>query len=115
MSLIKILTALTLLTVISFSSCRNKIMDKETKKTEGLLVWSGEYMVDGCGFHVVINDREYKPEDEEAIDESFKTEEPIPVLISYELTGETIDRRCGLSTESRAMDGIRIISLEKRY
>lgn len=112
---INLLGALLLLVALSFNSCQNESMKQQSEKIEGLLVWSGEYMVDGCGFHVVINDRQYKPEDEEAIDQAFKTEEPVPVLITYELTGETIDRRCGLSTESKAMDGIRILSIERRY
>lgn len=114
MKLTHSLAALLLVVAAFLTSCQNKTMKQESEMKEAMLVWSGEYMVDGCGFHVVIDDRQYKPEDEEAIDESFKTEEPLPVLISYELTGETIDRRCGLSTESRAMDGIRILKIEKR-
>lgn len=114
MRLINYLAAFLFLAALSLTSCRNEAMNQQSEMTEAVLVWSGEYMVDGCGFHVVINDRQYKPEDEEAIDAVFKTEEPIPVMISYELTGETIDRRCGLSPESKAMDGIRILSIEKR-
>ena len=112
---INLMVALLLAVTFSFTSCRNEGMKQQSDKTEALLVWSGEYMVDGCGFHVVIDDRQYKPEDEEAIDDAFKTDEPLPVLISYELTGEIIDRRCGLSPESKAMDGIRILSIERRY
>ncbi len=112
MKLINSIAAFFLLT--AFTSCGNEALQQEAEMTEATLVWSGEYMVDGCGFHVMINDKPYKPVDEDAIEGRFKTEEPIPVMLSYELTGETIDRRCGLSTDSKAMDGIRILSLEKR-
>lgn len=114
MKLTYCLAALLFMTVLYLSSCQNKSMTQQPEMKEALLVWSGEYMVDGCGFHVVIDDRQYKPEDEQAIAEEFKTEEPQQVLISYELTGEIIDRRCGLSPESKAMDGIRINSIERR-
>lgn len=111
----KLVASLLCIVVFAFTSCQNEGVAQQSEMSEGLLVWSGEYMVDGCGFHVVIDDRQYKPEDEDAIDDAFKTEEPLPVLISYELTGEVIDRRCGLSTESREMDGIRILNLERQY
>ena len=98
------------------AGCSQKSMNTEdqTITKEAQLVWSGEYMVDGCGFKLIIDGRDYKPEDEEAIDASFKTEEgTIPVKVTYTETGETIDRRCGLSTEDRSMPGIRITSLER--
>ncbi|NEM98388.1 hypothetical protein [Pontibacter burrus] len=93
-------------------------MDTEEKNNtitkEATLDWSGEYMVDGCGFKLIIDGKEYKPEDEAAIDESFKAEEgATPVRVTYTETGETIDRRCGLSTQDRSMPGIRIISIER--
>jgi hypothetical protein len=114
MKLTHCLAAPFILAALSLTSCKNDGMTQQSEMKEALLVWSGEYMVDGCGFHVVIDDRQYKPEDEEAILEEFKVEEPQPVLLSYDLTGETIDRRCGLSTESKAMPGIRIKSIQRR-
>ena len=107
--------AVALLLTLLTSSCGNDTLQQTSKTDEALLVWSGEYMVDGCGFHVVINDRQYKPVDEEAIDAIFKTDEPTPVILSYELTGETINRPCGLSPESREMDAIRIQSIKRKY
>ncbi len=97
-------------------ACNSKTMQQEnTSKTqEGQLEWTGEYMVDGCGFVLKIDGQDYKPEDENAIGEEFKIEgEPIPVRVTYTLTGETIDRRCGLATQSRAMPGIRIQTIER--
>ncbi|MDX5419323.1 MAG: hypothetical protein LPK09_08895 [Hymenobacteraceae bacterium] len=96
-----------------FTSCQDS-MQQDTETADATLVWSGEYMVDGCGFEVIINDTKYKPENEDDIDESFKVEGQTPVIIEFARLGEQIDRRCGLATESRAMDGIRVVSLKKK-
>ncbi|SIQ86616.1 hypothetical protein [Pontibacter lucknowensis] len=86
----------------------------EADTKEAMLIWSGEYMVDGCGFEVLINGNRYKPENERDIDEAFKVEGETPVLIEFEKLGRQLDIRCGLSTQSRAMDAIRVISVKKR-
>ncbi|WP_018478328.1 hypothetical protein [Pontibacter roseus] len=98
---------------LAFSSCQDG-MQQGTETAEATLVWSGEYMVDGCGFEVVINDKRFKPENEDEIDASLKVEGSTPVLVEFVRLGEQIDRRCGLATESRAMDGIRIVSVKKK-
>ena len=111
-----LLAAVILTTVSLFTSCTQKNMSSENHSitTNAQLEWSGEYMVDGCGFKLIIDGKEYKPEDEAAIDESFKqSEESVDVKITYTETGEMIDRRCGLSTQDRSMPGIRIISIER--
>ena len=100
----------------SFTSCSQKNMTTENNAItkEAQLEWSGEYMVDGCGFKLTIDGKDYKPEDENAIGEEFKQEDNmILVKVTYTETGEIIDRRCGLSTQDRSMPGIRIISIEK--
>ena len=111
-----LLAAFILSVACLFTSCSKKNMNSENNPltTNAELEWSGEYMVDGCGFMLKINGKDYKPEDEEAIDASFKIEgEPIPVKVTYTETGEMIDRRCGLSTQDRSMPGVRIVSIEK--
>ncbi|MEJ8757182.1 hypothetical protein WG947_09260 [Pontibacter sp. H259] len=98
------------------SACSQKNMNSENTAItkEAQLEWSGEYMVDGCGFKLTIDGKDYKPEDEAVIGEEFKQEEAtIPVKVTYTETGEMIDRRCGLSTQDRSMPGIRIVSIEK--
>jgi hypothetical protein len=95
------------------TSCQDG-MNSDTETTEATLVWSGEYMVDGCGFEVLINDTRYKPENEDEIDASFKVEGQIPVMIEFERLGREIDIPCGLSPQSRAMEGIRVLSVKKR-
>lgn len=104
---------LLLLVCVGFA-CQQQDTDGSTEKADAILEWSGEYMVDGCGFRVLIDDKAYKPENEEDIAEAFKTEAPTPVVISFVRLNEQIDRRCGLATESKAMDGIRVVSVTKR-
>lgn len=95
------------------TSCQNEPNgDQET--ANAMLVWSGEYMVDGCGFEVLIDGKRYKPDNENEIDEAFKVEGETPVLITFEQLGRQLDIRCGLSTESRAMDAIRVVTVKKR-
>jgi hypothetical protein len=108
-----LLAAILCAAIFFITSCQDS-MQQETETAEATLIWSGEYMVDGCGFEVIINDKKYKPENEDDIDESFKVEGSIPVLVEFVRLGEQIDRRCGLSPESRAMDGIRVISVKKK-
>jgi len=108
--------SLILVAAATLSACSRTNMDSENKAItkEAQLEWSGEYMVDGCGFKLTIDGKDYKPEDEAVIGEEFKQEEaPIPVKITYTETGEMIDRRCGLSTQDRSMPGIRIVTIEK--
>ncbi|MFD2245305.1 hypothetical protein [Pontibacter ruber] len=89
-------------------------MQQETETANAILVWSGEYMVDGCGFEVLINDKKYKPENEQDIDGAFKVEGNTPVVIEFVRLGTQLDIRCGLSTQSRAMDAIRVVSVKRK-
>lgn len=84
-----------------------------TEKATGTLTWAGEYMVDGCGFTLEIDGKTYKPENEDTIDAAFKIEGSMPVEVEFVRLNEQIDRRCGLSPDSKAMDGIRIVSITK--
>lgn len=109
----QLLAAILCAATFFITSCQDS-MQQGTETADATLIWSGEYMVDGCGFEVMIQDKKYKPENEDDIDESFKVEGSMPVLVEFVRLGEQIDRRCGLSPESRAMDGIRVISIKKK-
>ena len=61
--------------------CEDKKEDK-ILEANALLHWTGDYSVDGCGFFIVISDNEYKPEDEGAIDDSFKVNGGVEVTSS---------------------------------
>ncbi|PKV75870.1 hypothetical protein [Pontibacter ramchanderi] len=106
-------TILILMSTLAFSGCQNNA-DSNEETAEATLIWSGEYMVDGCGFEVEIDGKRFKPENENEIDAAFKVEGELPVIITYEKLGRQLDIRCGLSTQSRAMDAIRIITVKKR-
>ncbi|WP_242928429.1 hypothetical protein [Pontibacter vulgaris] len=109
-----LITTALLATTLAFTSC-SKNMTNTTENADAILEWSGEYMVDGCGFKLTIDGKDYKPEDESVIGDEFKQEDTtIPVIVTYTETGETIDRRCGLSTQDRSMPGIRIITIKKK-
>lgn len=109
----KKLLPLMLSSMLLFASCQNGADDTQ-ESADAVLVWSGEYMVDGCGFEVEIDGRRYKPENENEIDDALKVEGETPVVISFERLGRQLDIRCGLSTQSRLMDAIRVVSVKKR-
>ncbi|QCR21786.1 hypothetical protein [Pontibacter sp. SGAir0037] len=108
------LTYIFLLTAVFFGSACHTGKQNETDKAEAIIYWSGEYMVDGCGFEVEMNGKKYKPENEDAIPEVFKKQEQSKVELTYALLDETIDRRCGLATVSREMPAIRIVYVEAK-
>jgi hypothetical protein len=105
--------ALLCLSAIVLLSCQNS-SDGDAETSDATLIWSGEYMVDGCGFEVEIDGKRFKPDNENEIDEAFKVEGETPVLITFEKLGRQLDIRCGLSTQSRAMDAIRVVTVKKR-
>ncbi|GGG02552.1 hypothetical protein [Pontibacter amylolyticus] len=102
-----------LIMTLTFAACQNNA-DGNAETDDAILIWSGEYMVDGCGFEVEIDGKRFKPDNENEMDEAFKVEGETPVIITYEKLGRQLDIRCGLSTQSRAMDAIRVISVKKR-
>ena len=90
--------------------CGDKKEDK-ILEANALLHWTGDYPVDGCGFFIVTSDNEYKPEDEGAIDDSFKVNGGVDVFIKYELLNETIEHCVMMPSE---LDGIKLHSIENR-
>jgi len=85
--------------------------DKNILTNEATIEWSGAYEVDGCGFFVIINQKEYKPVNETIIDDSYKSGQ-VDVTIKYELLNEKIEKSCGDLPYMLSFDGIRIISIE---
>ena len=98
------------LITLTFVSCKK---DNETIKDNGVLSWTGDYAVDGCGFFITINDHEYKPENESIIDDSYKIGGDINVLIEYQILNRQIENICGDMPNATFTDGIKIISIEK--
>ena len=95
-----------------FASC-NKDQSDSTKFNNGILRWTGEYATCGCGFFISINEHDYKPENENNIDDNFKTNEEIQVILEYEELHEKIGYSCGDSPHAFYSDGIKIISIKK--
>ena len=87
--------------------------DSDNIQGEGLLTWSGDYEVDGCGFLITINGHEYKPENESIIDNSYKTSS-IHVIVEYQLLNRKIEYSCGDLPTSTLKDGIKIITIRKK-
>jgi hypothetical protein len=73
-----------------------------------LLTWNGPYEVDGCGFIFTINGKEYKAENEESIDDSFKQADSIYVEIDFSILDRKINMGCWDNPFSLGYDGIRV-------
>jgi len=81
--------------------------------SEGILTWTGDYSVDGCGFFITINNHKYKPIDESKIDNNFKSEN-ITVTVEYENVNNKVEKHCGDLSSPTITDGINIISIKKK-
>lgn len=81
-----------ILTVLIFS-CKD---DNEViVRTDAKLIWTGEYDVDGCGFFVVIDSVEYKPENERIIPPEYKKDVPLDITVQYIDLLYDIEYSCG--------------------
>ena len=107
-NMIKLITFLALLLILG---CEDKKEDK-ILEADALLRWDGDYSYDGCGYFIVIGEREYKPEDEMSIDDSFKVNGVVDVFIKYELLNEMVSYNC--SMQPMVLDGIELHSIENR-
>ncbi|MFD2515841.1 hypothetical protein ACFSRY_18360 [Pontibacter locisalis] len=104
----------TVLTAVTMLSCQNNSPQDETRlTTEATLLWTGEIAADGCGFEVVIDGKNYLPENEDAIPAKYKERDSTQVQLSYIPLKEPIDRRCGMIPQPRVMDAIRVVSVEE--
>lgn len=97
-----------LFAVVFLVSC-----DKDNRKEDALIQWTGDYAADGCGFFVTINGEEYKPENESFIDNNFKVSEGTSVKLTYRLLNKEIESSCGDSPTLTMTEGIKIILLQK--
>lgn len=81
--------------------------------TTATIIWQGEYAVDGCGFFVRINQKEYKPKNESMIGDEFKTPEPQEAEVTLRFLSEKVEYYCGFAGKQVA-DGVEIISIQKK-
>lgn len=98
-----------------------KSENKRIEKASALLIWSGSYASDGCGFTLEIDGKTYFPENETEINDTFNhkpatpfTPHVTPIEVEFQKTDTKINRPCGYSADSRIMDGIRILSITKK-
>lgn len=81
-----------------------------------LLIWSGVYEADGCGFFLEIDEVRYKPEDETAINNRFRDDlsPQTEVTVEYQIPGTDVVKLCGNIPDSTSTPGVRILSLRKK-
>jgi hypothetical protein len=105
-----IATAFALATALP--ACQTKAV-QVYETAQATLLWTGEVAADGCGFEVVMDGRKYIPENEAAIDDSFKQRESTQVQLEFVRLPEPIDRRCGMLPQPRILDAIQVISIKQ--
>ncbi|WP_439882204.1 hypothetical protein ACSX1A_03375 [Pontibacter sp. MBLB2868] len=103
---------LTVLTVAMVSCQQAAKQQGSTKTTNATLFWTGEIAADGCGFEVMIDGKNFLPQNEDAIPAVYKESDSTQVKLTYMPLPEPIDRRCGMLPQPRVMEAIRIISVE---
>ncbi len=109
MKLIKIF--LLVFPLILLLSCKKD--DSQIITKNGVLSWTGDYAVDGCGFFITIEGSVFKPENETFIDDSFKTYSSIAVTVGFERLDKKIQSFCGDLPQPTMTDGIKIITITK--
>ena len=122
-NLSSIMMLLFIVTIIS-SACeeyelfkpKSQPIDSVKVDSTALLTWTGDYFKDGCGFFITIDGQEYKPENEDFIDDSFKgADSPfeIPVIIEYKLLDKRADSYCEKIRETGSLPMIELISIQR--
>jgi hypothetical protein len=107
----KLLKIALLLLVIIFFSCQKD--DYQYLEKEAIIKWKGAYEVDGCGFFIVVDNKEYKPENENKIDAKYKSGETAVLLTYRDLN---ISRRvmCFRNPERSEMPLLSVISIRDK-
>ena len=101
---------LCLIFILFLYSCGGDDKDENRLKSDAVLEWRGEYEIDGCGFFILMNDKEYKPVNEEIIDNSFKSGNT-NIIIEYELSDKKIETLCYDSHSPIEYAGIKGVEL----
>lgn len=85
-------------------SCKEENSDIE--KSDAILKWTAPYEVDGCGFFVIMKGVEYKPENENFIDDSFKSTPESSVTVQFKHLNKSITSFCewGTPLENAAIE-----------
>ena len=110
----KFIFILIILEIFSCSKDDSPLFSNNILENDAVLRWTGDYAVDGCGFFIIINGHEYKPENESIIDDSFKMNHDIEVKIEYKILDKKIESWCGDLPNPTLTDGIIIITIEKK-
>ena len=102
--------------LLLFAACLTACQSTATHETghetaTATLRWTGEVAADGCGFEVVIDGKNYLPENEDAISAAYKQQDSTQVQLVFVRLPEPIDRRCGMLPQPRVMEAIRIVSI----
>lgn len=103
-------------TVVIDSVIVDSIATDSVMYSTALLVWTGVYEADGCGFFLEIDEVRYKPESEATIDDRFKDDRSpqTAVTVEYQIPGTNVVKLCGNLPDSTSTPGVRILSLEEK-
>ena len=86
----------------------------DTLNSVAIVNWTGAYEVDGCGFFIKINNKEYKAVNEEIIGDEFRTFfDSSYAQLKYINLNTKIYYLCGDLPFEQKIDGIEILSIEK--
>ncbi len=95
--------------VVNVFSCSD---EEEVYSKQALLIWQGPYAADGCGFFIKIDDKEYKPDNENFIGDEFKQADSTDVNVKFSFTEDKIVYYCGRGGQFH-IDGIHVITIDK--
>jgi hypothetical protein len=82
----------------------------QTVTKVAMLIWEGDYAVDGCGFFIEFDDKRYKPSNEEIISDDYKIYNQTAVTIEFSFLHKDVEYSCGFQGIKKE-EGIKIIEL----
>lgn len=86
----KFFNLFTLLLFLGLSSCK-----KEQNDIEGLIRFTGDYAVDGCGYFIEISGKTYKPDNEIDIPDTFSAVDSAFVILDFNFGKKDFEYYCG--------------------
>tara|TARA_R110002050_G_scaffold300621_3_gene471026 strand:+ start:1204 stop:1557 length:354 start_codon:yes stop_codon:yes gene_type:complete len=97
------------------SSCKKETakFDSEVKTKTAILHYTRSYAVDGCGYFLDIDSKQYKPDNEEIIDTLGATED-VTVIVEFQYLENSIFTNCGDARKPLEHKGVHLISIKEK-
>lgn len=99
-----------ILLIVLWIGCSKK--QPEPPYDVATITYTGAYAADGCGFWITIDEKRYKPNNESAIPDSFKTSSSHTITLHYHLEQVLEEYQCGFTAPQEDVPTLEVVSIE---